>query len=608
MNKKMLTILVLVMFLLVNLAASIPAEVGNTNTFIDGSSQKEEDCGCDISKEVNSGSSKRYYTGLLPSEDPLPRGEIFTGYTPPSWDWRNYNGKDWTTPIKDQGSCGSCYAFAPYASWESCYKIESNSPDLPIDLSEQYMVSCGSQGWGHGLIHGCIGGALEGAYYFMDEHGAIPESCFPYSSGGGSWPPCDNKNMCSNWPDLKTEIDWWGYVQQSQSTLKNAIIEKGPIVAGIYVYEDFFDYSGGIYKHTYGEYDSMHLLTVVGYNDDPGYWICKNSWGEDWGEPNPYDPNSQGGWCRFKYYECYFGFKAAFLDVHVEEYIERTWYGQDYTEIEGDVVHYDASHLPGGSDYAIRMAHHGSDATIYYEFDIGNNEVVEGMPIRVEYKDTGSGGGPSLYAYNWISNSWECLEENLGNQNKLKWIWVPTQNSNNYISASGLLRIKIYAESNDDTILDEVAVRYRYPKEDLICYGSIEWVNIPAYGTASGDFKVKNNGDPGTELDWEIESWPDWGGPWFFFPKNETGRKPEDGIKKVQINVQVPDDPGGEYFGVIKVVNKHDSNDWEVITIDLKIKKNKAVERANNPILQLLLRLLSFFESTNQYRFFNNLC
>ena len=596
MKKKMLTILVLVMFLLVNFATSIGVEVKVTNDIGNESTNKEEDCGCDITEDVN---DRVYYTGLLRSEDPLPSGETFTGYTPPSWDWRDYNGKDWTTPIKDQGNCGSCYAFAPYASWESCYKIESNSPDFPIDLSEQYMVSCGSQGWGHGLIHGCTGGALEGAYYFMDEHGAIPESCFPYSSGGGNLPRCENK--CSNWWDLKTEIDWWGYVQQSQISLKNAIIEKGPIVTGIYVYEDFFDYSGGIYKHTYGDYDSMHLLTVVGYNDDPGYWICKNSWGEDWGEPNPYDPNSQGGWCRMKYYECYFGFVAAFLDVHVDEYIEQTFYGQDYTEKEGDVVDYDASHLPGGSEFAVRMAHSDSEATVYYEFDIGNDEVVEGMPIRVEYKDTSSGGGPSLYVYDWSSSNygWKCLKKNLGNQNKLKWIWVPTQNSNDYVNSSGLVRIKVVAESNDDTILDEVAIRFRYPVEDLDCHGSIEWVDIPPFGSASGNFKVKNIGDPGTELDWEITEWPEWGGPWFFFPKNETGRKPEDGYKKVEINVQVPNDPGGEYFGVIKVVNKHDSNDWEVITIDLTIKENKAVERVGSPLLQLLLRILSFTRVIN---------
>lgn len=75
--------------------------------------------------------------------------------TPPSWDWRKKDGQDWTTPIKSQGACGSCYAFGSYTAMESCIKIKSGSPSFSIDLSEQFMVSC-EKDWKSGIL-GCDG-------------------------------------------------------------------------------------------------------------------------------------------------------------------------------------------------------------------------------------------------------------------------------------------------------------------------------------------------------------------------------------------------------------------------------------------------------------------
>ena len=91
-------------------------------------SQSNDDCGCsDLDEETSDNVEyKEYYLGLLPG-DPLPPGEEFTGRAPTSFDWRDKDDKDWTTPIKNQGACGSCYAFASYASMEACIKIKSNN-------------------------------------------------------------------------------------------------------------------------------------------------------------------------------------------------------------------------------------------------------------------------------------------------------------------------------------------------------------------------------------------------------------------------------------------------------------------------------------------------
>ncbi|HIH29135.1 MAG TPA: hypothetical protein HA260_04965, partial [Thermoplasmata archaeon] len=76
----------------------------------------DNDCGCE-SPETPDIDGNYHRTGLLPVKETLPEGEAFTGVTSASWDWRDatYNGQtgDWTTPIKNQADCGSCYTFAP---------------------------------------------------------------------------------------------------------------------------------------------------------------------------------------------------------------------------------------------------------------------------------------------------------------------------------------------------------------------------------------------------------------------------------------------------------------------------------------------------------------
>jgi uncharacterized repeat protein (TIGR02543 family) len=77
--------------------------------------------------------------------------------------------------------------------------------------------------------------------------------------------------------------------------MKQALADGGPFQATMLVYGDFFDYSGGVYRHTYGTLQGAHAVTIVGYNDSSGYWIAKNSWGTGWGE---------NGWFKIAYGQC----------------------------------------------------------------------------------------------------------------------------------------------------------------------------------------------------------------------------------------------------------------------------------------------------------------
>ena len=64
--------------------------------------------------------------------------------------------------------------------------------------------------------------------------------------------------------------------------IKEWVSTKGPVSACFVVYQDFFSYKSGIYRHVTGNQAGGHCVTIIGYNDSPGYWICKNSWNTNW--------------------------------------------------------------------------------------------------------------------------------------------------------------------------------------------------------------------------------------------------------------------------------------------------------------------------------------
>ncbi|MFH0930014.1 MAG: C1 family peptidase [Candidatus Moraniibacteriota bacterium] len=199
------------------------------------------------------------------------------GETPPATlDWRN-NGGNFVTPVKNQGNCGSCWAFGTTAALESYTLIKDNQPGTNLDLSEQVVVSCSGAG-------SCSGGTSSGASRFILDTGVPVESCYPYTATNGV---CTN--ACANWQASAYKIGAWSFiaVSSSQSSLpaiKQAIATYGPISTMFQVYSDFTGYSSGVYSYTTGNYLGNHIVEIVGYDDVGQYFIAKNSWGSGWGE------------------------------------------------------------------------------------------------------------------------------------------------------------------------------------------------------------------------------------------------------------------------------------------------------------------------------------
>ena len=132
---------------------------------------------------------------------------------------------------------------------------------------------------------------------YAQSSGIPDEGCFPYDS--------DQTSSCPDRDKRIVKIESWKTLT-SASQAKEWISTRGPIIAGMHVYEDFFYYEGGIYRTAYGGYMGDHAVCVVGFDEAKGCWICKNSWGAGWGE---------NGWFKIGYGESGFGTNFAFYAV-----------------------------------------------------------------------------------------------------------------------------------------------------------------------------------------------------------------------------------------------------------------------------------------------------
>jgi C1A family cysteine protease len=208
---------------------------------------------------------------------------------PSSFNWGNFDGKNYMTTIKNQGQCGSCWAFSIGGVFEARYKINSGKPDLLIDVSEQMMVSC----W----VGNCIGSRLDDPLDRFKDSGLATEKCFSYFSGDvGKVFNCANK--CKDWKTNAFFIkDWNSKYKPSIKEIKDEILNNGPVMISMAVYDDFFNYSRGVYTHILDSICGYHAIVIYGWSDGDSCWLVKNSWGWGWGELGP---DGHKGWFRIK--------------------------------------------------------------------------------------------------------------------------------------------------------------------------------------------------------------------------------------------------------------------------------------------------------------------
>ncbi|KAL9249551.1 Senescence-specific cysteine protease SAG39-like protein [Drosera capensis] len=211
---------------------------------------------------------KRQTVGLSSKKSTTFRYEN-NSVLPASIDWRK---KEAVNPIKDQGQCGSCWAFSTVASIEGITKIKTGKL---ISLSEQELVDCDM----NGEDHGCHGGYVDNAFdYIISMGGITTETNYPYT---GTDDKCNTKKASKIAAKI---ISYEDVPVNNEAAMKKAVAHQ-PVSVAIDASDDSFQfYSSGVYSGPCGT-DLDHAVTVVGYGTENGvkYWLVKNSWGTSWG-------------------------------------------------------------------------------------------------------------------------------------------------------------------------------------------------------------------------------------------------------------------------------------------------------------------------------------
>lgn len=195
---------------------------------------------------------------------------------PSAFDLRNVAGANYITPIKDQKNCGSCVAFGVVATVESRLRRQRSNPNLAVDLSEAHLFFVHARARGYNCDTGWW--PAEALEDFTNK-GVVDEACYPYDLSKR-----DGSGLCADAANRLTKISGYTTLTGKAADIKDWVYNKGPVSACFSVYQDFFNYKSGVYKHVTGGLAGGHCVTIIGYNDDLGCWICKNSWGPDWGD------------------------------------------------------------------------------------------------------------------------------------------------------------------------------------------------------------------------------------------------------------------------------------------------------------------------------------
>ncbi len=212
------------------------------------------------------------------------------------------------TPPKDQGNCGSCWAFGTIDEAETAVLAGTGAGNGYVDgdgvvhsstgatipnLSEQYVLSCNP--W----RYSCSGGNNALAFLVAPYPGAIDESCFPYTAKNAACRYCSGPIWKQLWA--------WSYLTSdttipSVAAIKQAIQVYGAVTAYMYADSTFQAYTGGVYNNDTAYSYTNHQIQLVGWDDSKGVWLLKNSWGTGWGI---------GGYMWITYTSCRVGEGAA---------------------------------------------------------------------------------------------------------------------------------------------------------------------------------------------------------------------------------------------------------------------------------------------------------
>ena len=417
-------------------------------------------------------------------EDYQPGEDDILDDLPPFLDYRNFQGKNWMTSIKDQGICGSCWAFADVGAIESKYNLILNNPEFDLDLSEQYLVSDCL------LDNNCCGGYISDSLNYIKDFGIPDENCMSYidsygcncrggfcnsyicnySYGGNeicSDTTCNDR--CEDWANRVIKIDDF-YRLPYSFLIKLFLVGSGPLVAIVGIGSKAGGYvdENGIYRC---DDDSVknHGVVIVGYNNSGSYWVARNSWGVNFGEDGYYKVGY--GECGIESYVYSISASPSNLPIKCGDTINqdtKLYYDMLGCSDDGLVIGEDDITLDCNGHKIRGM---GDGRGVY----INNKENVKIKNCEVSNFNTG---------ITIVSSRWNYVRDNILKNNS-RGVGMSYNSRNNIIVGN------TFSENEDGLYLGGYDVGNNYILDNVGCdntYMDLRCVNTPGNNIGSGNY------------------------------------------------------------------------------------------------------------------------
>ncbi|MGD8474859.1 MAG: C1 family peptidase [Anaerolineae bacterium] len=306
---------------------------------------------------------------------------------PSEYNWCDLGG---CTPVRDQGACGSCWAFGTVGPLESAILIQDG---LSKDLAEQYLVSCNTDGWG------CNGGWWAHDYHISP--GAVYEAEFPYTATDA---PCGGPYT------YRETIDSYVFIGAENSVaptdaIKQAILDHGPVAAAVCVNNEFQSYDSGLFNPRRPCNSINHAIVLTGWDDSLGAWRLRNSWGPDWGED---------GYMWIAYGKSYVGYSANYVvyggggggenlpptaDFSFTTSGLTVDFTDESTDSDGTITAWNWDFGDGNTSTAQNPLHtYAADGIYNVSLTVTDNEAATDADVQAVVVSSG-GGGSTMYVF-----------------------------------------------------------------------------------------------------------------------------------------------------------------------------------------------------------------
>jgi len=533
-----------------------------------------------------------------------------TSNLPPSFDLRDVDGVNYVTSVRHQTG-GTCWCHGVMAAMEGNLLRSGEWEKLDI-MDEPNLAEYHLDWWngfnkfynadldpptGDGLdVH--YGGDYRVASAYLTRKGAV------YSPDAN-----DDSEYDANWyyepPEQYSsdyiyfyprDIEWYtvGNNLERIELIKEKLMEYGVIGTCMCYSGSYIDTS--TYTHYQPPSSSNppnHAIAIVGWDDNkvtqapyPGAWLCKNSWGSNWGLNGYFWISYYDKWCGhhdemgavsfqnvepmkydYVYYHDYHGWRDTLKNA--SEAFNAFVAENDC--IISSVAFYTAT---DNVEYTVKIYDRFENGALLDELcsQKGVIEYTGYHTIDLE-KEVAFTAGDDFYVYLKLSRGGQPFDRTsevpvlLGSSGGGTIVTSTADFGESYFRVGSLWMDLHYLNPSANFCIRALGNEWTPTEPDLDCEGSLTWSEVKPGEKVTGTFVVKNVGDPLSSLDWTIEEWPSWGN-WEFEPISMDNTKTGNGTL-VTVTVTAPQEKNATFTGEIKVVNREDVTDYDVIKVSL---------------------------------------